>query len=64
MVLDAAMDPGLVVSGRGIGSAGSEWYYNTMRKKLVDLLSSLLCLTVYIDRVRFGAPDRTPRDPA
>lgn len=35
-----------------------------LRKRLVGLLSSVFGLTVFIDGVRFGRPDRTPRDPA
>lgn len=35
-----------------------------LRQRLVGLLSSLLGLTVFIDGVRFGRPDLTPRDPA
>lgn len=36
----------------------------TLRRRLVGLLSSILGLTVFIDGVRFGKPDPTPRDPA
>lgn len=34
----------------------------SLRKRLVGLLSSLLGLTVFIDGVRFGRPDRTPTE--
>ena len=35
-----------------------------LKQRLLGLLASLLGLTVFIDGVRFGKPDLTPRDPA
>ena len=33
-----------------------------MRKTIVGLISKLFGLTVFIDEVRYGCPDRTPCD--
>lgn len=33
-----------------------------IRKRVIGVLSRLLGLTVFIDEVRYGCPDRTPRD--
>lgn len=33
-----------------------------MRKAILSFFSRLLGLTVFIDGVRYGVPDRTPRD--
>jgi len=33
-----------------------------LRKRLVGMVASLMRLTVFIDGVRFGMRDRTPRD--
>ena len=34
-----------------------------VRKRLVGFLCTWFGLTAFIDEVRYGRPDRTPRDP-
>ena len=35
-----------------------------LRKKVMGAIASLFGLTIWIDGVLYGHPDRTPRDPA